>query len=97
MIGFIGGSLAKIGLVSARSQIIAISVVVLPLVFFGLVKMWQSDIQEKTRLEVGKELQDKRIETINKGREIDDKIFNSDDADLCAILGGCKLPDNSTD
>lgn len=83
------GLLANIGLGSLRSQIIAASIVIVPLAFLGLVKLWQSDIEEKTRLEVGKELSDERIDNLNKGKKVDEEIFTLDDLGLCRAIGGC--------
>lgn len=89
MIGF----LANIGLSTIRSQIIAVSIIVVPLVIFGLAKMWQSDTQEKERLKIGKELSDERVDNLNKGKKVDDEIFTLDNDALCRAIGGC-LPDD---
>ena len=46
------------------------------------------------KTEVVSELKDDRIDILKDGKKIDEEVFNSDDAALCAILGGCELPDN---
>ena len=34
-----------------------------------------------------------RITILKDGKEIDDEVLAADDAVLCALLGGCELPD----
>ena len=46
------------------------------------------------KAEVVSELKDDRIDVLKDGKKVDEEVFNSDDAALCAILGGC-LSDNS--
>lgn len=42
-------------------------------------------------------LKDDRITILMDGKEIDDDVSAADDAGLCALLGGCQLPDASAD
>ena len=44
--------------------------------------------------EVVSELKDDRIDVLKDGKKIDEEVFNSDDAALCSLLGGCELPDD---
>lgn len=38
-----------------------------------------------------------RIRIFKDGKEIDDEVLAADDAVLCALLGGCELPDAGAD
>lgn len=38
-------------------------------------------------------LAEDRITILKDGKEIDDEVHAADDAVLCALLGGCELPD----
>lgn len=38
-------------------------------------------------------LAEDRITILKDGKEIDDEVLAADDAVLCALLGGCELPD----
>lgn len=40
-------------------------------------------------------LQADRITILKDGREIDDEVLGADDDALCALLGGCGLPDGA--
>lgn len=51
-------------------------------------------IEEKARLEIQDTLHKERLETLKKGRKIDETIFKADDVVLCAILGGCLQPND---
>lgn len=89
--------LSLIGLGSFRSQIIAAGAAVIAALIIFVIWSWKSDIEEKTRLEIGKELSDGKIETIDKGKKVDEKVLNSDDAGLCILLGGCVSDDEASD
>jgi phosphoribosyl-ATP pyrophosphohydrolase len=41
------------------------------------------------RMAILDKLKDERIEILLEGKEIDDEVLAADDADLCALLGGC--------
>lgn len=34
-----------------------------------------------------------RIKVLKDGQAVDKEVLNADDAGLCALLGGCELPD----
>ncbi len=36
-----------------------------------------------------------RIKIYQDGRKIDDEVFGADDPALCALLGGCGVPDDA--
>lgn len=38
-------------------------------------------------------LQSNRITLIKAGKEIDDEVLRADDDALCALLGGCRVPE----
>lgn len=40
------------------------------------------------------ELQEDRVNILKDGKKIDEKAYVADDASLCALLGGCELPDD---
>lgn len=42
-------------------------------------------------------LKDDRITILKDGRKIDEEALNADDDGLCALLGGCELPDDRAD
>lgn len=35
-----------------------------------------------------------RIKVLKDGKEIDTEVLGADDTGLCALLGGCELPNN---
>lgn len=39
-------------------------------------------------------LKDDKITILKDGRKIDNEVLNADDPGLCALLGGCELPDD---
>lgn len=47
------------------------------------------------RATIAVQLKSDRITILQDGKEIDDAVFAADDTGLCALLGGCKLPDNA--
>ena len=89
--------LARVGLDTLKSQIIAgvgaVLIVVIPITVNMLVNGWKSDIAENATTKVVNEIQEERIKTIEAGKEVDDKILQSNDDELCALLGGCDDPD----
>lgn len=87
------GLLGNIGLSTLKSQIIAASVVLIPFLIFAFAKAWKTDIEESARQKLENDLQQGRIKTLEKGADIDAKILEFEDADFCAVLGGCSVPD----
>jgi hypothetical protein len=43
------------------------------------------------------DLKDDRITILEDGKKIDAEALTADDPGLCALLGGCELPDGGTD
>jgi len=46
------------------------------------------------KTELASELQADRVEILKDGKQVDEKAYAADDASLCALLGGCELPDS---
>ena len=49
------------------------------------------------RMAVLTQLRDDRIQILKDGKEIDDEALRADDDALCALLGGCELPEHGAD
>lgn len=82
MLSFLGFDISKSLLKLLGMLLFAISILLLAFI-------WRSDIQKMVRSEIQNDLSEDRIETLDKGRKIDEKIFNSDRNDLCRSIGGC--------
>ena len=89
----LGMLLAHAGLNTLKKQIIAgvfvTLVVIVSLTFKAVVHSWKSDIEGRAAGEVANAVKDDQIETLRQGKEIDETVLQSDDAALCAVLGGC--------
>lgn len=92
--------LARVGLTTLKHQIIAglviAMVVIVPVTIRGIVNSWKADIADKATGEVTNAIKDGQIETLQKGKQVDEDVLQSDDNDLCALLGGCLRPEPET-
>lgn len=48
---------------------------------------------ETARATIAAKLAEDRVTILQDGKEIDHEVLGADDAGLCALLGGCQLPD----
>lgn len=65
--------------------------IVIALILMGAGLYYKGRVDKESEL-AGK-LADTRITVLKDGRKIDDEILAADDVDLCAVLGGCVVPD----
>lgn len=91
---------ARVGLNTLKKQIIAgviaVAIIAVPVAIRMTVNSWKQDIADKATGEITNAIKDGQIETLQKGKEVDENVLKSDDDDLCALLGGCLRTDPET-
>ncbi|KFB11020.1 hypothetical protein [Nitratireductor basaltis] len=60
----------------------------------GLLTFTHWNAYQRGRMAVLQRLQSDRISILKDGKAIDYEALNADDAGLCALLGGCELPEH---
>lgn len=71
---------------------IGIGAIVGSLLMFGPIYFYGKSVG---KADLVTQLQEDRARIIKDGKQVDERVYTSDDSSLCLLLGGCVMPDTA--
>lgn len=71
---------------------IGIGAIVGGLLMFGPIYFYGKSVG---KADLVTQLQEDRARIIKDGKQVDERVYTSDDSSLCLLLGGCVMPDTA--